>query len=153
MHDIFKLVLSLSLLQISIAFPTEAEERFDNYTVYRITPKTDYAVEILQDWHDKQNEFDFWLPVKGVGTPVDIMIPPKHNSIFEKLTDTEDMNIKRMIRNVQDLIDKENQKSVSTGVRSAGSLNLSGYHTLDEVGFLNLNNFEKVYNEVFIADL
>lgn len=123
------IVFTFTLFHISFAHPLEEKLRFDNYTVYRIIPENKNGLKILQEWQKSQPELDFWLPVRAVGVPVDIMVSPKHKNNLEYSIGTEKLSSKILIHNVQDHIDKENPLSNA----SAASFAIDRYHTLDEV--------------------
>lgn len=110
------------VLQIVASHPLDGKRRFDNYTVYRVIPKTENGLNILVDL---QNSYDFWTEVRSVGVPVDIMVPPNH----EIHGNTDDLSSTVMINNVQETIDNEGLRPVS----AAGTFDWKHYHTLDEV--------------------
>lgn len=114
----------LYLLGISIA----QQLSYDNYTVYRLIPKHNEAMKILQDWQNNRfTEFNFWTEIKGIGQAVDVMIPPHLKSLMKDVF-VKNFDASVMIENVQDRINRENVRKVE-----AGTFDWTSYHTLDEV--------------------
>lgn len=128
-----KLVLVV-LLEIVIAHQIEDKVRYDNYSVYRIVPKTEETVKLLQHWQENQLDWSFWSNIGGVEVPVDIMVPPSYRIFFDDIANYEDMSASVMIENVQEKIDNEGVRPMS----QAGTFSLKSYHTLDEVRYWRL---------------
>lgn len=122
------IVLFVAVLQAAVALPVAEKVRFDNYTVYRVTPYSNNGIKTLLDWQENL-KFDFWTSVRAIGVPVDIMIPPHYKRTFNSLLQTEDMSYTVLIDNVQEKIDGEGLRPES----AAGTFDLKHYHTLDEV--------------------
>lgn len=110
---------------------TQAEKlRFDNYTVYRITPNNQDDLNILKEWEYRGNEeLNFWSPVTAIDSPVDLMVAPNVKSDIEKLIRLNGMKSVMLIKNVQDRIDNEGVRPVSR----AGTFEWTYHWTLDEV--------------------
>lgn len=119
----------LILLQTAIALPVNEKVRYDNYTVYRLTPNNENALKTLQNWFIDRLEFDFWSPIGAIGAPVDVMVPPHYKTVVDSLMDTDDISSSVLISNVQNHIDNEGLRPVS----AAGTFDFNHYHTLDEV--------------------
>lgn len=106
--------------------------RYDNYTVYKLTPKTQAAVDALHNWeHHHHADFNFWSPIKAVGDKVDVMVPPHQKLFLEQFSALNEIDNELMIENVQDIIDKE----VSTRSLRDDTFGWNQYHTLDEVRY------------------
>lgn len=120
------LVVLLTFLVVS-----EAEKlRFDNYTVYRVTPKTQDGLNVLRNWeHTGHQEFNFWSSLNTADSPVDIMVSPLIRNTFEEVVQSKGMVSEILIKNVQDNIDGEGFRPLV----NAGTFGFTNYHTLDEV--------------------
>jgi hypothetical protein len=105
--------------------------RYDDFKVYRLTPKTVQAVEALRNLEDSNSEYDFWTAVRGVGYPVDIMVAPHLKYRFNDIINSGEFDAEVYISDVQELIDNERPKT-----RLAGTVDWTDYNTLDEVRFL-----------------
>lgn len=120
----------LQTLGVIVALSSANKQTFHNYSVYRITPNTTVALNILKEWEEtRYNEFNFWSPVTTLYNPVDIMVPQHLKGFVERIAKVTGMSFKIFIDNVQELIDKEKVPNV---LRS-GSFGWTSYHTLDEV--------------------
>lgn len=117
----------ISLLQvISVAFATEII-RFDDFKVYKLTPRNNYHLDSLRHLQDYGNAYNFWSDVGHVNKSVHVMVPPhmKHNfNDFLQLTNIEN---ELYIDNVQELIDDEKLKTKSS------KFDWNGYYRLDVI--------------------
>jgi hypothetical protein len=102
--------------------------RYDDFKVYRLTPKTVQAVEALRNLEDSNSEYDFWTAVRGVGYPVDIMVAPHLKYRFNDIINSGEFDAEVYISDVQQLIDNERPKT-----RLAGTVDWTDYNTLDEI--------------------
>ncbi|GLV20125.1 uncharacterized protein CBL_21339, partial [Carabus blaptoides fortunei] len=100
--------------------------RFDNYTVYRLTPKTDEQVLKLRQLETSGLNFDFWQSPSFKNAPVDLMVPPHRHAQFAELIQALQIDTKQIIDNVQRLIDD------STPASKSGEFGWTSYHRLDE---------------------
>lgn len=107
---------------------TQGEQvRFDNFTVYRVTPNSDDAVKALQQLEENPNGFEFWTGPTYSRRPVDIMVPPHLTPRFQDLISSGLFASEVYIKNVQELIDNETPKVKST------RFSWTAYQTLDQV--------------------
>lgn len=107
-----------------------AKVTYENHKVYRITPKTKEAAELLHDLEENHTGFDFWTGVKAVDVPVDVMVPPHFKEEFDHLLENVAVDMNVFIEDVQDLINGERPKGVVPN-----RLEWSNYHGLDEVSW------------------
>lgn len=121
-------VLAL-LLATSVALSLASEKvRFDNYSVYRVTPSSEQQLQILKEL-EALGGYSFWSEVGKVNAPVDIMVPPHLKSDFKDVLLLTGIASELFMENVQEKIEQSEPKARG-GFRSVG---WTDYHTLDEV--------------------
>lgn len=76
--------------------------RFDNYTLYKITPKGSYEKKLLQDLKNSDIKYDFWNEATPVVDYVNIMTSPDTNSSLESFLKTHGIHYRVTIQNVQE---------------------------------------------------
>ncbi|KAJ8977788.1 hypothetical protein NQ317_014694 [Molorchus minor] len=70
------LVFVMALLAVG-ATEVSQKVRYDNYRVYRLTPKDEQAFQLLKQMEEVEiSDYDFWSHVVSVGSPVDVLVPP-----------------------------------------------------------------------------
>ncbi|EFA05749.1 Zinc carboxypeptidase A 1-like Protein [Tribolium castaneum] len=118
----FTFLLLLSLNQIL----ADEKVRYDNFQVYRLTPRSQKAVQALREL--EENGYDFWTSVRGVNQPVDVMVPPHYKHRFNDFIRLNEFDAQIYIPDVQKLIDNERPQT-----RKSVGLEWTDYHTLDEI--------------------
>lgn len=105
--------------------------RFDNYTVYRLIPPHNEAVQFFKDLEESAHVhgYNFWSSPTSAGNAVDLMVPPHLKQYIENVTNNFGIDSKVLIHNVQDNIDNEGFRPET----KAGTFGWTSYHTLDEV--------------------
>lgn len=103
--------------------------RFENYSVYRVTPWTNLQLANLRQLQETHLGYNFWTDVTTIGRNVDIMVPPHLRYDFEDYLALQRLNSTLSIENVQTLIDREQ----SAAARSNGAFNWKSYQRLEHV--------------------
>lgn len=117
------------LLAVFVALTLATEEvRFDNYKVFRVTPKNEEQVKVLKDL-EATGGYSYWSEVGGVKNPVDIMVPPHLLADFKDVVESTGIFSELFMNNVQENVEQSKQKK-KAAIRSVG---WTDYHTLDEV--------------------
>lgn len=111
---------------------------YENYQVFRVTPRNQEAAALLHDLEENHVEYDFWTRVVAVDVPVDVMVPPHLKEEFHNFIEKAAFNVEVYIENVQSLIEAERPK----GVRPR-ELEWSSYHELDEVSWIGTDRYFK----------
>ncbi|KAF2892787.1 hypothetical protein ILUMI_13385 [Ignelater luminosus] len=116
---------------ITTVFPANtASNRFDNFTVYRVVPRTSKQLEILRRLQENTiDNYNFWTDVGAVGHPVDIMVPPNLKSKFLNFLSTQRFEYKLWINNVQRLLDAEKPQADNR----ARAVDWSDYYNLETI--------------------
>lgn len=127
-------VTVIFLISLTFYFSEQSDKiRYDNFQVYRITPKTPKHLQLLKKL-ENDYDFSFWKSVKSINTDVDIMSPSKSINKLQEIIVNNNLESKMIIDNVQRLIDNER------GVRkSDAEFDWDDYHTLEEVSNCNVS--------------
>ncbi|KAJ8927938.1 hypothetical protein NQ314_019569 [Rhamnusium bicolor] len=98
------------VLFLTIGHSISEKVRYDNYKLYRLTPKNAQALQALKDLEETEySEYNFWNSVRTIGVPVDVMAPPSRVDELENMVKSLDMDSKLLMENVQDQIDAEHR--------------------------------------------
>jgi hypothetical protein len=100
-----KLSLCFALFGL-VALATAGKVRYDNYKVYRITPKDEGERSFLLELQANNPGVVFWKQVRNVGQPVDIMFPPHLLHILDGFQ-SRNLSFSEMVNDVQSLINVE----------------------------------------------
>ncbi|KAJ8919787.1 hypothetical protein NQ315_006316 [Exocentrus adspersus] len=104
--------------------------RYDGFKLYKITPTTRQAADALHDLELAENpDFNFWNPVRQVGKPVNVMVPPYQTSYLETMASSLGMDFNVVMEDVQKQIDLQQPATRATN----DSFGWTRYHTLDEI--------------------
>lgn len=122
---------SLAAIFALLALAQGEQVRYDNFTVYRVTPNGQDAVQALHQLEENPMGFEFWSGPSYSGRPVDIMVPPHLRPQFQDLINSGPFDSEVYIKNVQELIDNESPKVKST------RFSWTAYQTLDQVRVLD----------------
>jgi hypothetical protein len=122
-----KLFLSLVLCGL-VALALAEKVKYDNYKVFRITPKNEEERSILLDFEANNPGVIFWKHVRKVGLPVDIMVPPHLLPLMEEIQGLG-INSKEMVNDVQSLINVEALSSLNASPR----LSWTSYYSTEEI--------------------
>ncbi|XP_026333308.1 zinc carboxypeptidase A 1-like [Hyposmocoma kahamanoa] len=113
-----------------ISLVSSDKVRFDNYTLYKITPKGSYEKKLLQDLKNSDVKYDFFNVVTPVVDYVNIMTSPDTNSSLESFLKTHGIHYRVTIQNVQDAINKQSIKSYT---RNSRNMSWDAYYTLNDI--------------------
>lgn len=101
---------------------------YSDYRLYRLTPRTAWALKELQKLQNRGEEVQFWTDVRTVDMPVDVLVP-KYDAIkIEKFIKNYEVDAVLLNANVQDSINEENEES-----ETSSHFRWDKYHTLNEV--------------------
>jgi carboxypeptidase A len=122
-----KVFLSLVLCGL-VALAVAEKVKYNNYKVYRFTPRTEEERKVLLDLEENNPGFVFWKHVRGVGLPVDIMVPPHLVPMISDIR-AKNVPVQEMVNDVQSLIDVEALGSLNASPR----LSWDAYYPLAEI--------------------
>lgn len=84
-----------------MAIVSSTKIRFDNYTLYKITPRNVEHLKLLQNL---QNDirFDFWKEPVATEEFVTLLAAPKDKIVLEELLDTNNVGKEIVMSNLQE---------------------------------------------------
>ncbi|XP_073327545.1 carboxypeptidase A1-like [Pagrus major] len=115
------------------------KETFEGHQVFRITAKDVAELALIKDLEDMIHfELDFWRGVTDVASPVDVRVPFHSLQSVKMYLETKDIEYSIMIKDLQALLDAEQEEMESAaraaaGPRSTDSFDYSKYHTINEI--------------------
>ncbi|XP_019764321.2 zinc carboxypeptidase [Dendroctonus ponderosae] len=126
MNFIFLICLAVALCQA-----TGEKLRFDNHTLYRLTPKSQEMVDNLRYLEENAYVagYTFFTGTIAENVPVDILVPPKEAETFSRFLDDADIESSILNKNIQNAIDAEGFRPEAR----AGTFDWTSYHTFDEI--------------------
>lgn len=103
------------------------------YKVYRVTPKTNAHAQILKIF-EKDVNFDFWSPLRGLNQPIDVMVPPGYQKMFGHLMAFHKFESSVLIENVEKVFKEERERRALSPKVPQGKISFTSYHRYSEVG-------------------
>ncbi|XP_044733671.1 zinc carboxypeptidase-like [Chrysoperla carnea] len=138
-----KSIICVLLLTTSAIWIEAKRERYDEYTVYRIKPKNEAQMKLIDEL-GKNEGVDLWTKVRQ--SYVDIMISPKQKQRFHEFVEKHDLDISVFIENGQKLIDDE-VKVNKPNHRIGLEFNFLYYYRLDVI-YRHLYKLEAQYPDI-----
>ncbi|KPJ17080.1 Zinc carboxypeptidase A 1 [Papilio machaon] len=122
------LVIKFILL---VAFASSEKVRFDNYSLYKIFPKNDHQISVLQELRNNEEKYDFWKDPAVVSEYVSILSSPQDKSQLESFLNQNNIDFVITQPNIQEIIDKEN---VATYTRNnLRNMTWTRYYDMDSI--------------------
>ncbi|XP_062276508.1 carboxypeptidase A1-like [Scomber scombrus] len=114
------------------------KETFEGHQVLRILPKSDVQLRLIKDMEDMvEFELDFWRDVTTVSTPVDVRVPLHSLQSVKIHLETQDIKYSVMIKDVQVMLDKEQEKMESAArvakPKNTDSYDYTTYHSISDI--------------------
>lgn len=95
-------MLIKSIIYLVLIFELNAEKiRFDNYGVYKVHPKNEVQIKLLQNLMENNSQFDFWNEPVSTFNKVLIMSDPTNLRELKKFLDDHEFEAELTIPNVQ----------------------------------------------------
>lgn len=76
--------------------------RFDNYSLYRVLPKNENEIKLLQELAYDDKKYDFWTEPGASAEFVNIMASPKEKSALEAFLNYNGISYDVAMKNVQE---------------------------------------------------
>ncbi|KAJ8922113.1 hypothetical protein NQ315_004047 [Exocentrus adspersus] len=112
---------------------SEAITDYENFKVYRVTPKSVDEAELIKSF-ENDIYFDFWTDMRAIDAPVDIMVHPETQDMFEDALQSYNVTYDILIENVQETIDKDTVVRTRASARvEAGSVTFTEFMRYDEI--------------------
>ncbi|XP_018567158.1 carboxypeptidase B [Anoplophora glabripennis] len=109
-----------------------AVTNYDSYKVYQVTPQSMDEALALKTF-ENNGYFDFWSSLRSVGAPVDIMVNPIAQDMFEDFLQNYNIKYDVLIENVQETINKNVQGRSSTRAVEQGQVSFTEFMRYDEI--------------------
>ncbi|XP_046971668.1 zinc carboxypeptidase-like [Vanessa cardui] len=118
-------------LILLVPFVSCEKLRFDNYTLYKISPENDQHYKLLQDIQNTDPRFDFWSEPTPLLDFVSVMSSPENKADLEEILQGYKMKYEVTMQNIQEAIDKETVGTYTRNNRASMSWNM--YHNLESI--------------------
>jgi len=106
-------------------------DSFEGFKVFRAFPE-EQDLDFMRQF-ESQAFFDFWTEVRK-GHPVDIMVPPKAQSVFTEQLATRGVRVEVMVPDVQALIDLEKaHNNLGAKLSADHDMTWTEYHSLEDM--------------------
>ncbi|CAG9832795.1 unnamed protein product [Diabrotica balteata] len=123
---------SLYILASLLVF-SSAVVRYDNYTLYKLYPKSTNDLEFLQNLQkSKEYKLDFWNEPSSWRKFVNVLVSPKDKYSFEYIIGKNNINFEVITDNIQERIDEEFRVNKLTAVKD-GDLTWDKYYDLQAI--------------------
>jgi murein tripeptide amidase MpaA len=105
---------------------------FHGEKVFRVTPKNEEQVELLQQWQDEHN-LDFWTDLVHPGIATDIRVRRDDVEMIEKKLKEEDIPYTIIIEDLEKEIEEEQQELRANSYQFSNGFNYYTYNRLDAI--------------------
>lgn len=96
------LKLSLPFLFILFTWVSSEKFRFDNYTLYKVLPKNENHIKLLQELEQNDAKLDFWSGPAPSAEYVSIMASPEQKNKLEGFLNLNGIGYDIAMKNVQE---------------------------------------------------
>ncbi|XP_072929534.1 uncharacterized protein [Epargyreus clarus] len=123
------------LIVFSVIIASNAQKiTFDGYKVYKVIPKTNEELELLQNLQ-KDRILELWDDLYVTNRDVRLMVPPQNVKDFLCAAQKAKMDAKEVINDMQKAIDKQLEPAETIARSNTSFLGYSWerYHTLDQI--------------------
>ncbi|XP_072395649.1 zinc carboxypeptidase-like isoform X1 [Diabrotica undecimpunctata] len=128
-----KMKLASFCVLVGLLSLSSAVVRYDNYTLYKLSPKTSYELKFLQNLQrSKEYKLDFWRDPYRVGIPISVLVSPEGKYNFENVIRKSNVEFQVLNSNVQEQIDKESRVSRLRSIKQ-GNLTWDRYYDLEHI--------------------
>lgn len=95
-------MLKFCLQLLLISHVTSEKVRFDNYSLYKVLPKNENDIILLQDLAFNHIEYDFWTEPVPSAEYINIMASPPQKTALEAFLNFYDIDYNVSMKNVQE---------------------------------------------------
>ncbi|KAG8181973.1 hypothetical protein JTE90_014353 [Oedothorax gibbosus] len=115
MYAGFGISIICVLVHLDYVFLSEQGKSYDEYSLFRITPKNQSHLDYLSNLSKTTSgEYDFWLLTTSVNHPADVMIAPPVKQGLIRYLNTVKMPFSVLIDNIGEKIKEDKLSSVET---------------------------------------
>ena len=90
-----------SVLSILVFWASSDAFRYDNYTLYKVLPKTIEEIKILVDLHNSDTEYDFWDDPVPTADYINVVSKPELKNDFEIFLETNGIDFTITVPDIQ----------------------------------------------------
>ncbi|XP_072394189.1 zinc carboxypeptidase-like [Diabrotica undecimpunctata] len=118
---------------VSLLSLSSAVVRYDNYTLYKLSPKTSDDLKLLQNLQrSKEYKLDFWRDPDRVGVPISVLVSPEEKYNFENIISKSNVEFQVLNSNIQEQIDKESRVNKLPSIQQS-NLTWDRYYDLEHI--------------------
>ncbi|CAG9832791.1 unnamed protein product [Diabrotica balteata] len=126
-----KMKLTPFYVLVSLLSLSSAVVRYDNYTLYKIFPKSSDELKVLQNLQrSKEYKLDFWRDPYRVGIPISVLVSPEEKYNFENIISRSNVEFQVLNSNIQEQIDEESRLNRLRSIQQ-GNLTWDRYYDLE----------------------
>ncbi|KAJ8723718.1 hypothetical protein PYW07_007698 [Mythimna separata] len=141
---------TFSILSILIVLCISSEAfRYDNYSLYKVLPKSLEEIKILEDLQNSGAEYDFWDDPVPTAEYINIVSKPELKNDLENFMGNYGIDFVVTVPNIQKLIDNEKKsKYIRNDVKS---MKWDVYYDLEDT-YAWLEDLAKIFPQVSIIE-
>ncbi|CAG9832792.1 unnamed protein product [Diabrotica balteata] len=128
-----KMKLAPFYILVSLLSLSSAVVRYDNYTFYKLSPKSSDELKVLQNLQrSNKYKLDFWRDPNRVGIPINVLVSPEDKYNFENVISKSNVEFQVLDSNIQEQIDKESRVGRLRNIKQ-GNLTWDRYYDLEHI--------------------
>uniref|UniRef100_A0A182WHJ4 Zinc carboxypeptidase A 1 n=1 Tax=Anopheles minimus TaxID=112268 RepID=A0A182WHJ4_9DIPT len=116
---------------IAVAIEAAQVARYDNYPLYRVTPKSEEQLKVVAAMEHVSDSLIFLETARKVGDRFDIIVAPHKLADFTETLEADYIPHELIDENVQRSFDEERIRL--TNKRAKGTFDWNDYHSLEEI--------------------
>lgn len=140
---------TFSILSFLILCVSSEAFRFDNYTLYKVLPKSLEEIKLLEDLQNSGTEYDFWNDPVPTADYINILSKPELRDDLENFMGAYGIDFLVTVPNIQKLIDNEKKKKYTRN--NAKSMGWDEYYDLEDI-YAWLDDLTAEFPEVSIIE-
>ncbi|KAJ8714201.1 hypothetical protein PYW08_007821 [Mythimna loreyi] len=141
---------TFSILSILIFLCVSIEAiRFDNYTLYKVLPKSLEEIKILEDLQNSGAEYDFWDDPVPTAEYINILSKPELKNDLENFMGSYGIDFLVTVPNIQKLIDIEKKSKYTRN--NDKSMKWDEYYDLEDI-YAWLDDLAAKFSQVSIIE-
>lgn len=127
-------IIPFTLFIATCSLTIASKVRYDNFTLYRLIPKSLSEVNILTDLETSHlGGYDFWTHPKDVGVSVDVLVSPDKKSSIKDMMNSNNIQYEVVIENVQEKIEEEAKLNEANFKGGKVGFSWTSYARIDQV--------------------
>lgn len=127
-------IIPFTLFIATCSLTIASEVRYDNFTLYRLIPKSLSEVNILTDLETSHlGGYDFWTHPKDVGVSVDVLVSPDKKSSIKDMMNSNNIQYEVVIENVQEKIEEEAKLNEANFKGGKVGFSWTSYARIDQI--------------------